>query len=80
MEDFSPCILIPVYRHGKACSEVVDSIVQYGIPIILVDDGNDSETKNYLSQIKEKHGGVEIVVRAKNGGRGAAFASGVIFA
>ena len=80
MEDFSPCILIPVYRHGKACSEVVDSIVQYGIPIILVDDGNDSETKNYLSQIKEKHGGVEIVVRAKNGGKGAAFASGVIFA
>ncbi len=80
MTDFSPCILIPVYRHGRACAEVVDSIVQYGIPIILVDDGNDAETKNYLSQIKEKHGDVEIVVRPKNGGKGAAFASGVIFA
>ena len=69
MTDFTPVILIPVYRHGKACAEVVDSIIQYNIPIILVDDGNAEETKNYLRQIKEKHGEIELVTLAKNQGK-----------
>lgn len=78
MTVFNPVILIPVYRHGKACAEVVDSIIQYNIPIILVDDGNDEETKSYLRQIKEKHGEVELVTLPKNQGKGGAFKAGVI--
>lgn len=80
MSDFRPCILIPVYRHGKACAEVVDSIVQYKTPIILVDDGNAEETKNYLNQIVEKYPEVALVALAKNSGKGEAFKRGVIFA
>jgi glycosyltransferase involved in cell wall biosynthesis len=76
--DFSPCILIPVYRHGKACREVVDSIIGYGFPIILVDDGNDEETKSHLTAIKEKYPAVEILVLEKNQGKGGAFKAGVI--
>ena len=78
MTVFNPVILIPVYRHGKACAEVVDSIIQYNIPIILVDDGNEEETKSYLAQIKEKHGEVELVTLPKNQGKGGAFKAGVI--
>ncbi len=72
--------MIPVYRHGKACAQVVDNILQYNIPIILVDDGNAEETKAYLRQIKENHPAVEIVTLPKNSGKGAAFKQGVIFA
>ncbi len=79
-ENFNPCILIPVYRHGKACAQVVDNILQYNVPIILVDDGNAEETKAYLRQIKENHPAVEIVTLSKNSGKGAAFKQGVIFA
>ena len=78
MTDFNPCILIPVYRHGKACTEVVEQILQYNIPVILVDDGNAEETKTYLRQIKEKHGEIELVTLAKNQGKGGAFKAGVI--
>ncbi|MBQ4378759.1 MAG: glycosyltransferase family 2 protein [Treponema sp.] len=78
MTDFNPCILIPVYRHGKACCDVVDSIVQYNIPLILVDDGNEEETKAYLRQIKEKHPEIELVTLPKNQGKGGAFKAGVI--
>lgn len=80
MTDFKPCILIPVYRHGKACVHVVEEILQYNIPIILVDDGNDEETKAYLRQIKENHPAVEIVTLPENRGKGGAFKAGVIFA
>ena len=78
MTEFNPCILIPVYRHGKACVEVVENILQYNIPIILVDDGNAEETKAYLRQIKENHPQVELVTLAKNQGKGGAFKAGVI--
>ena len=80
MSEFNPCILIPVYRHGKACAAVVDEISQYNIPIILVDDGNDDECKKILSQIKEKHSGVTLLSLSKNQGKGAAFKSGTIYA
>ncbi len=78
MTVFKPVILIPVYRHGKACAEVVDSIIQYNIPIILVDDGNEEKTKSYLRQIKEKHGGLELVTLTKNQGKGGAFKARLI--
>lgn len=80
MKDFKPCILIPVYRHGKACVQVVESILQYGIPIILVDDGNAEEAKAFLRSIKNSHPQVEIVTLSKNMGKGGAFKAGVIFA
>ena len=78
MTEFNPCILIPVYRHGKACVEVVENILQYNIPIILVDDGNAEETKAYLRQIKENHPQIELVTLSKNQGKGGALKAGVI--
>ena len=78
--DLRPVILIPVYRHGKACAEVVDSIIQYNLPIILVDDGNDDETKSYLLQIKQKHPDLALVTLPENSGKGGAFKAGTVFA
>ena len=78
--DYRPVILIPVYRHGKACAEVVDSIIQYNLPIILVDDGNDDETKSYLLQIKQKHPDLALVTLPENSGKGGAFKAGTVFA
>lgn len=80
MSGFRPCILIPVYRHGKACAEVVEQILQYNIPIILVDDGNAEETKIYLNQIVKNHPEVSLVTLPKNSGKGGAFKAGAIFA
>ena len=78
MAQFRPCILIPVYRHGRACVEVVEHIRQYHIPIILVDDGNAEETKQYLAHIKQTYPDVELVELSKNQGKGRAFKAGVI--
>jgi len=76
--EFKPCIVIPVYKHGKACAEVVDRLVQYNVPVILVDDGNEQETKDYLNQIKAKYDSlVELVTLLKNSGKGGAFTAGL---
>ena len=70
-------IVIPVYRHGKACAAVVEKLSPMQLPIILVDDGNDEETKRYLRQIADVHGCVVPVALEKNSGKGGAFAAGV---
>ena len=71
-------ILIPVYRHGKACVAVVESLAPLALPIILVDDGNQAETKAYLSQIAAAHPQlVTLVTLEKNSGKGGAFAVGM---
>lgn len=70
-------IIIPVYRHGKACAAVVDGLSQYSYPIILVDDGNDGETTAYLRQIADSHPGVTLITLPKNRGKGGAFTAGI---
>lgn len=80
---YKPAFLIPVYNHGKACIQVVDSLTDYcisnDVKIILVDDGNAKETKDCLAQIKSDHSDfVELVVCEKNGGKGKAFKAGII--
>lgn len=47
--------------------------------MIIVDDGNDSQTKNYLSEIARQFpDSAEIVSLAENCGKGAAFKAGII--
>lgn len=80
--DFNAAFLIPVYNHGKACASMVENLVPYctekGIKIILVDDGNAEENRNYLVQIKNSHPDLtELVVLEKNSGKGEAFKAGV---
>ncbi|MBQ7158924.1 MAG: glycosyltransferase family 2 protein [Treponema sp.] len=70
-------IVIPVYNHGKTCVAVVEGLLQYKYPIILVDDGNGEETKSYLHQIISAHPEVILVTLEKNSGKGGAFFAGV---
>ena len=70
-------ILIPVYRHGKACVEVVKALSVLNLPIILVDDGNEAETKAYLHTLAADYAHVVLVTLERNSGKGGAFAAGM---
>ena len=85
MDSFKGVILIPVYRHGKACIKVVESLAEYcrqtGVKVILVDDGNAEETKHCLEEIKAANEDfVNLVVLKKNSGKGGAVKAGLKFA
>lgn len=78
-------ILIPVYNHGKACVQVVDGLEKFckesDSKIILVDDGNAEETKNFLKKILDSHSDfVELIENKKNCGKGVAFKNGIFYA
>lgn len=70
--------VVPVYRHGSAVEGVVRAIVPLGLPVILVDDGNDEANKRQIENAAKVSTLVTVVTRRRNGGKGAAVKSGVL--
>ena len=69
--------LIPVYNHGKSCYEEVNILLKHNLPIILVDDASNEETKEWLSKAKDLSTLVDLVTNKKNLGKGGAVINGI---
>jgi polyprenyl-phospho-N-acetylgalactosaminyl synthase len=72
-----PCFVIPVYNHGAKLESVVSQLLQYKLPVIVVDDGNDADNKADIKAVAAAHNEVVLVTRSKNGGKGKAMNDGV---
>jgi glycosyltransferase involved in cell wall biosynthesis len=69
--------IIPVYRHGKTACLLAEKLAALSLPVILVDDGNDNETKALLAECAEKIPGLFLVSLKKNSGKGGAVIKGI---
>jgi glycosyltransferase involved in cell wall biosynthesis len=69
--------LIPVYNHGRTVGPLAEKLSGFGLPIILVDDGSDSETKAWLERTVATVPGVFLVSLKKNTGKGGAVSRGI---
>ncbi|MDR0447411.1 MAG: glycosyltransferase family 2 protein [Treponema sp.] len=65
-------ILIPVYRHGSTAIPLAENLAALGPPVILVDDGNDEETRASLAECAANTPGIVLVSLKKNTGKGGA--------
>lgn len=73
-----PSILIPVYNHETAIGKMLQSVLHYGVPILLVDDGSDVICKKMLEQITEHNKSQVSLIRLnRNSGKGAAVKAGI---
>lgn len=77
MTTFRPCFLIPCYNHGKTIPTVVNSLMAFGYPILLVDDGSQADTKQILADVLADHNNVTLITFAENQGKGAAVIAGI---
>ena len=68
--------LVPVYRHGKTACLLAEKLATMDLPVILVDDGNDRETKELLAECAAGINGVVLVSLEKNAGKGGAVIKG----
>jgi len=66
-----PAIVIPVYNHAMVATIIVRARA-LGLPIIVVDDGSDEETRAVLAVIPD----IVLLRHAKNQGKGAALVTG----
>jgi polyprenyl-phospho-N-acetylgalactosaminyl synthase len=69
--------IIPVYNHGATLESVVSPLLQYKLPVIVVDDGNDESNRAYIASTAAAHKEIVVVKRLKNGGKGKAMNDGV---
>ena len=69
--------IIPVYRHGKSACLIAQRLTAMGLPVILVDDGNDEQTQKELAEFTESTSGVFLARLEKNCGKGGAVIRGL---
>ena len=69
---FRPLVLIPSYNTGPRLAETVREARAQGAPVLVVIDGSDDGSADLL----EPAPGLELLVLAANGGKGAAVAAG----
>jgi len=72
-----PCIIIPVYNHEHAITQVISKLKSYGIPCLLVNDGSSIACAEVLENCaRQEAGWLTLLNRAENGGKGAAVIDG----
>ena len=69
--------VIPIYNHGKTVPALVKQLSETGLPVILVDDGSNEETKQYLNQTIKDFPLTVLVTLKKNSGKGGAISAGI---
>ncbi len=74
---FRPCALVPVYNHGKTAPRVVERILSERIPVILIDDGSDEETRSILENLEKEFDSCTLFRLEKNQGKGGAVLEGL---
>ncbi len=67
----NPCAVIPVYNHEAAVPAVVRSLLDSGLPCLLVDDGSSSACAKVLAQLATLNN-VSLVTLPTNQGKGGA--------
>lgn len=76
---FNPCVVIPVFNHHHNIAAVVHTIIQQGVPVLLVDDGSSSECASVLENLSVTSG-VKLHRLNQNQGKGVAVCTGLALA
>ncbi|MFI3275565.1 glycosyltransferase [Vibrio sp.] len=73
---YKACFLIPCFNHGATMPAVVSSLHSFELPIIIVDDGSELTTKQFLAPLAE-NSNVTLVTLEQNQGKGGAVKAGI---
>jgi glycosyltransferase involved in cell wall biosynthesis len=66
------CVIVPTYNNSKTLRRVIDSVLEYTIDIIIVNDGSTDETAAILTEYPQVHQ----IEHEKNSGKGMALRNG----
>ncbi|MEZ9392487.1 glycosyltransferase [Vibrio splendidus] len=73
---YNACFLIPCFNHGATMPSVVSSLLNFELPIIIVDDGSELATKQFLTPLADS-ASVTLVTLEQNQGKGGAVKAGI---
>jgi glycosyltransferase involved in cell wall biosynthesis len=70
-------VLIPSYNPGPRLAATIAAVLEQWSPVWIVDDGSTDESTTNAQQLAARDPRVHVIVRARNGGKGAAVATGI---
>ncbi|WDZ73321.1 glycosyltransferase family 2 protein [Vibrio harveyi] len=73
---YHPCFLIPCYNHGSTIAAVVESLSVFSLPVLVVDDGSNEETKRALDALANEEK-ITLIRLSENQGKGGAVMAGI---
>lgn len=77
---FAPCAVVPIYNHGRTIAATANAIAAHGLPVLIVDDGSDAQTRAVLDQLVAQRNDLRLIRLPRNGGKGAALTAGFLAA
>jgi glycosyltransferase involved in cell wall biosynthesis len=77
LEQFNPCIVVPVYNHEGAIGAVTGALLHHGVHCILVDDGSSAACGAVLDALAaQEPTRITLLRHAVNQGKGGAVLTG----
>jgi glycosyltransferase involved in cell wall biosynthesis len=80
IDRFAPCALIPIFNHKSTISRTVDALRANALPVLIVDDGSDADTRAVLDELVTHATDVHLLRLPHNQGKGAALVAGLLAA
>ncbi len=80
MSSYSACIVIPNYNHCRGFRGIVETLLSFNLPIIIVNDGSNTETTTLLESVNKDYALVSLRSLSENQGKGGAVIEGMLFA
>ncbi|MGO2235927.1 MAG: glycosyltransferase family 2 protein [Marinomonas sp.] len=78
--EFKPAIVIPVYNHEDAIKNTLKQVLEYGYPVVLVNDGSHEKCKKVLEELAQDYNDMVYLVQLDvNSGKGGAVKAGIRF-
>lgn len=71
-----PCVVIPLYKQLEAIEATLQTIHSYDLPCLLIDDGNQRDVREFLSDLVERFPRTQLYSLDCNQGKGAAVQAG----
>ncbi len=78
--DFRAIVVIPCYKHADTLAHVLDGLKPSGLPVVVIDDGNEPETRKVLERLAGERDEMNLVHHEVNRGKGAAVTTGIRYA
>ncbi|WP_266170230.1 glycosyltransferase family 2 protein [Dyella subtropica] len=75
-----PCALIPIYNHKDTIARTVQSLRAHGLPVVIVDDGSDTATREVLDALVLGQSDIRLLRLSHNQGKGRALSAGLLAA
>ena len=72
------CVVVPAYNAAATIAQLLESLLPFDLPILVVDDGSADETSARAEAFADR--GVSLIRHPENRGKGAALRSGLFMA